>query len=232
MSNTTSADYRWFTGCDHAHALWYFYYGAPVCYLEPPCGQDEYLGSDGCCYNQQGSPILLSLDHNKFSLSGPRYGVSFDIFGTGLPFRVGWPIDPAINAWLALDRNGDGRITSGRELFGDATLLENGERASNGFVALAEYDDNGDGKIDSRDAVFGQLRLWTDVERDGIGISEELHSLISFGIIAIERDYRETRRQDVHGNAFRYRAKVSASQPPKTRLAFDVYLAVLPINSR
>jgi hypothetical protein len=231
MGDTTLQSHTWFTDCDYAFSQWWYEYGAPSCHLLPPCGQDEFLGEDGCCYQQNGSPILLSLSAGPIRLSAPRYGVDFDIYGTGTPFRVAWPLDPSNNAWLALDRDGDGRITSGRELFGDATLLADGTtRAPNGFVALAQYDANADWRIDTRDAVFGQLRIWTDMDRNGVGASGELHPLPDFGIESIDLSYRESGRTDSSGNQFRYRSQVGASIPPIVRFAYDVYLAVRPIQ--
>ena len=59
--------------------------------------------------------------------------------------------------WLALDRNGNGLIDDGRELFGSMTELPDGRRAPNGFAALAALDDDGDGRITARDAAFARL---------------------------------------------------------------------------
>jgi len=60
-----------------------------------------------------------------------------------------------------LDRNGNGLVDGGDELFGNNTRLRDGRRAPHGYIALAELDDNGEGQIDSRDAAFVRLRLWT-----------------------------------------------------------------------
>ena len=215
-------------GCADVNAVAQ-YYEQPSCHYMPPCGQDEYLGSDGCCYQQNGSPILINLENGPVQLSSPVAGVEFDIFGTGTRFRVAWPTSRA-NAWLALDRDGDGAITSGRELFGDATKLSAGLTAPNGFVALSEFDANEDGKIDSSDPVFAQLRLWRDTVRDGRGAAEELTPLSADGITEIYLDYRQSARQDKHANLFRYRSKVMTTEPPVVRYAYDVFLAVVPIQ--
>jgi hypothetical protein len=66
-------------------------------------------------------------------------------------------------AFLALDRDGDGQITSGEELFGNHTL----EGSANGFEALQRtaMESNGGvrrGSVSADDPVYAQLLLWTD----------------------------------------------------------------------
>ena len=228
MSDTTVGSYRWFTNCDGAFMDANFQ--SVSCDRQPPCGQEEFQGGDGCCYSQYGSPILIPLFAGAVDLSGPRDGVAFDIFGAGVPMRVAWPVTPATQAWLALDRNADGRITSGRELFGTATKRQNGDLAANGFIALSDYDVNGDNRLDANDPIFAELRLWTDTERDGISTSEELHPLSALGIESIDLNYRASGRTDSSGNLFRYRSQVGAATAPMVRFAYDVYLAVRPIQ--
>lgn len=87
---------------------------------------------------------------------------------------------------LALDRNGNGLIDNGRELFGNNTLLRNGQTAADGYAALREQDSNGDGLLDSRDANWTSLRLWRDLNQDGRSQAGELFSLDSLDISRID----------------------------------------------
>ncbi len=104
--------------------------------------------------------------------------------------------------WLALDRDGDGAITSRAELFGDATVLPGGRIADNGFTALAALDDNADGVIDHRDAGFSRLVLWADHDSDERSSAGELRAasevLVSLPL-ANARDVRCTVDDDCEG---------------------------------
>jgi len=86
---------------------------------------------------------------------------------------------------LVLDRNHDGAINDGSELFGSSTKLANGERASDGYAALRELDTNSDGVISSADAAYADLRIWVDSNSDGISGTGETKTLESLGIASI-----------------------------------------------
>jgi len=162
------------------------------------------------------TPILVDVAGNGFNMTEGTRGVWYDLSGHGTKRLIGWTSSNSDDAWLVLDRNNDGAIQDGTELFGTFTQQPAPPAgvAPNGFLALAEYDKsqnggNGDRKIDPQDAIFSSLRLWQDSDHNGLSATSELHSLAELGLQSIELDYKESKRQDQFGNLFRYRAKVT-----------------------
>jgi hypothetical protein len=176
--------------------------------------------------------VLLDTAGDGFALTGAAGGVLFDLDGDGAPERLAWTGAGSDDAWLALDRDGDGRITRGAELFGNFTPqpAPPAGQVRNGFLALAVYDTHGrggdgDGLIDARDAVFARLRLWRDANHDGVSQPAELHTLPALDVARLHLDYKESKRADAFGNRFRYRAKVDDARGAKVnRWAWDVFL--------
>lgn len=128
-------------------------------------------------------PIILDLDGNGLETVGLASNVYFDHDGDGVLTKTGWA--GKNDALLVWDRNTNGLIDTGAELFGDFTPLPNGTLAPNGFAALAALDANGDGHLDASDPIFAELKLWRDASQDGKTDVGELISLAEAGIVSL-----------------------------------------------
>ena len=110
------------------------------------------------------------------------------------------PAPTSTTPWLALDRNGNGKIDDGGELFGSATLLRSGEAASDGFAALRELDSNADGRLDASDEQWGRLLVWSDVDSDRVSAPYELKTAAARELVEIGLDFAVERRCDGRGS--------------------------------
>jgi hypothetical protein len=159
------------------------HWGWSTCAPESP---PPSSGSTPLVLSFDGAPVVFASTLGAFDLAVTQSVVT------------DWPT--AATPWLALDRNGNGAIDDGAELFGSATVLRSGERAANGFAALAELDSNGDGRITPEDAAWSSLRLWSDENGDRVSSTAELSPLSAKRILSIDLGYISARSCDARGN--------------------------------
>ncbi|HVS00028.1 MAG TPA: hypothetical protein VMW27_25605 [Thermoanaerobaculia bacterium] len=172
-----------------------------------------------------GSPLVIDLDGGGFRFTDGAGGVQFDLNGDQIAETLAWLEPGSGDGFLVLDRDGNGSITSGAEMFGDRTAQPTSPEP-NGFLALAVFDQasaggNVDGTIDVTDAIFPLLAIWIDVNHDGRSQDGELYTLASLGISSFRLDYIETRQKDRYGNELRYRSRATVGG--KTVPVVDVF---------
>ena len=167
------------------------------------------------------TPIVLDLSGMGIQTTDAAHGVAFDIAATGQATQVGWVGQG--NGLLVMDRNGDGVINNGTELFGVASPLANGQRAGNGYNALADLDTNHDGKIGAHDAHFADLKVWVDANHDGKTDPGELKGLVDLGIVELDLSYTTSNRVD-HGNGVAMVSSFKTSDGQHHEMA-DVWFA-------
>jgi len=195
-------------------------------------GAYQYPPWDPYCNPTECSPLIIDLGQNGIRLTEPE--VLFDLTGRGQPQLLGWTEPGSSNGFLVLDRNGNGIIDDGREMFGNFTPMSSGHEgppAADGFVALGWFDrvengGNGDDAITAADSVFENLRVWVDRDHNGVDTAGELESLDALGILSISLDTHTSERIDQHGNRFRYRATVMTERNGKRShtQVYDVFL--------
>lgn len=121
-------------------------------------------------------PLVINLDGNIADLSDQTF--FFDIDADGELDEINQLA--AGSGYLALDKNGDGIINDGSELFGT--------QSGNGFADLAAYDSDGNGFIDEGDEIWDKLKIWT-IDENG---NQQLVSLSEKGVGAICLQSAET----------------------------------------
>jgi Ca2+-binding RTX toxin-like protein len=175
------------------------------------------------------SPVALDLDGDGLELSALSGStVRFDLDVNQYAETLGWvSSDDGI---LVLDRNANGVIDDGTEVFGDHTPLSGGGVAAHGYEALAEFDINSDDVINEADADFGRLRVWQDLDQDGWSDADELFSLYDLEIESVSVDYA-TVTQTINGHSVPFVSTFTYVDGP-TNVTGDVFFETDPVNSR
>ena len=164
------------------------------------CCREPVEGPSCCAGLECITPLVVAYDDTVAFSATPG---AFDIKGEGSSYASDWPT--AATPWLAFDRDGNGHIDSGSELFGNATSV--GEaNAAHGFEALAQHDADGDGFITERDPIFAQLLLWGDRDSDRLSSQSELQPAAQ-KLVAIELAAHLDLRCDDRGNCETLRSR-------------------------
>ncbi len=144
------------------------------------------------------SPLVLDLDGDGVETDKENSSIHFDHDNNGFAESSGWVGKD--DGLLVRDINGNGQIDNGTELFGDNTVLSNGQKAANGFEALKDLDSNNDGVFNSLDAAWNEVKVWRDANGNGVVDENELLTLEQAGVSGINLDYQNTNTTDGNGN--------------------------------
>lgn len=161
-----------------------------------------------CDFKPQ-SPLLIDVTGNGFQLTRPAHGVQFDIDGDGVMEQVSWTKPDSDDTFLAMDRNGNGKIDNGTELFGNNTPVygplanarigeDATETASNGFDALRYLGGPSYGRtaapndtLNTKDPGWANLLLWRDANHNGISEPDELTRVANSPLRSVDLNYNE-----------------------------------------
>jgi len=173
----------------------------------------------------EGSPIVIDLNNDGINTLSLDYTRNFDLDNNGFAEATGWIQKD--DALLAYDRNGNGKIDNGSELFGNHTLSDNyyshTSGNTNGFSALKEFDTNNDGIIDKNDKDFDKLLLWQDKNSNAITDEGELIKL-SDKVRSIDLNYKQISTSN-NGNSIRQTSTATLNDGTKVK-ADDVWFKV------
>jgi hypothetical protein len=175
------------------------------------------------------TPIVLDMNGDGISTLSYSSGVQFDLHADGLQVQTGWA--SATDGLLALDRNQDGQINDGSELFGSATMLSTGEKAKDGYEALRDLDTDKDNSITRADAQWVDLKVWQDRNSDGISQDGELVSLDSLGITQLDLNAQSTAIND-NGNVIGLTSSYQTNDGASHDMADVWFVADKPISSQ
>ena len=166
-------------------------------------------------------PLVVDLGGDGIELIKMNGAINFDHDLNGFAEATGWI--GKNEAFLALDKNGNGVIDNASELFGDGSSM-------NGFEELKKYDSNKDGTIDEKDEIWSKLLLWQDKNSDAISSKDELSNIKDSQIKSIDLNYENKNLQNAE-NVIKEVSKVTFKDGKTAEIA-DVNFKVDPSDSR
>jgi hypothetical protein len=209
---------------EHAlSALW-----KPISHTDPP---PRYFSQRQTASGQsRDCPMLLSLNKaSTYELTSVEDGVRFDIEGDGSLELVSWTPPDSDVAFLAFDRDADGRIADGRELIGSYTVSGVRSNGPNALMALAKegralakdpQSSSLHGTINADNPLFSKFVLWFDANHNGISEPGEVQPAEE-PLAHIGLGYSRLHLRDRHGNESRYEGYAIIRTAPGVNNAWE-----------
>ncbi|MDT7530351.1 cadherin domain-containing protein [Sphingopyxis sp. SE2] len=186
---------------------------------------DVFLSFDPSNVENVAPPIVLDFDGDGKSLTEMADNkVRFDMNGDGIADKTGW-IEQG-DAFLALDRNGNGKIDDIKEI----SFVADKEGAKTDLEGLAAFDSNADGQLNGDDARFAEFRLWFDNNGNGQTDAGELLSLAQAAVVSVSLTGVATGEQAVSGKNIVYNTGGFTRANGETGKLLDVGLGFKPLS--
>ena len=174
------------------------------------------------------SPLIVDLDGDGVETVSTNNGIHFDHDGNGFAENTGWVGKD--DGLLVRDINGNGQIDDGTELFGNNSVLSNGQKAANGFEALKDLDSNNDGVFNSSDTAWNEVKVWKDANGNGVVDKGELLTMEQANISGINLDYQTGSNEDLSGNAHKQTSTITKTDGTTSTIT-DVWFDTDHANS-
>lgn len=181
-------------------------------------------------------PITLDLNKDgKIDTTDLDNGVYFDHNGDKVAMKTSWIGKE--DGLLVHDRNNNGIIDDGSELFGNFTPLNPNNNlndknlAVNGYHALKSYDMNNDGIIDSNDEIYKHLKVWQDINGDGISQENELKTLEQANIKSLNLAFSNIDKDLDNGNNLMFEGNYTDNEGKEHKMA-DINFNIDTISSK
>ncbi|WP_404401481.1 Ig-like domain-containing protein [Pelagibacterium halotolerans] len=167
------------------------------------------------------SPLSLDLNENgRIDTASIKKGILFDLDNDGTLNQISWLSGG--DGLLVLDKNGNGSIDNGSELFGPTERYSDGSRINEGYIELSAYDLNGDKVIDQNDSIFEDLQVWVDGNMNAVTDEGELLDIADLGVVSISIDPTDLDYTDAEGVYHKNTSTVQL-EDGKTMVMEDVF---------